>query len=366
MAEFKKNTEEISFTVENGVGVITLHRPSALNALSFQMVCAMHRQLLAWQVDDCIAWVLVRSDSPRAFCAGGDVRALYEMSDDISACEAYFIEEYRLNYLTHHYAKPYVVLMDGITMGGGMGIAQGADLRIVSEGSRLAMPEAAIGMVPDVGGSYFLSRTHEDSAIGRYLAVTGAIINAADACRWRLADAMVAQSVWPHLTRALIDCAEPTLAGLRAVVEAFARNDLYPAFEPMSEFESLILEVFNERHDVGEITTCLQRISAEDSASGRWAANVLAQIGYNSPIAMRLALYHQQMGRSMSLADCLRLEFNGISNLLRLGEASEGIRAKIVVKDGAPNWHTVDVERTFERLKVSPYPANQHPLLELH
>ena len=366
MSEFEKSTEEITFTVENHVGVITLHRPSALNALSFQMICAMHRQLLAWQKDDRIAWVLVRSDSPRAFCAGGDVRALYEMANDLPACETYFIEEYRLNHLTHHYGKPYVALMDGIVMGGGMGISQGAGLRIVSEGSRLAMPETAIGMVPDVGGSYFLSRAHNDPAVGRYLALTGAIINASDACHWRLADVMVAQSVWPHLTHALIDCADTTLAGLHAVAESFARSDLHPAFEPMSVFEPLILEVFDEQKDVIEITAHLQRISMEEGAQGRWAANALAQINYNSPIAMRLALHNQAMGRAMSLADCLRLEFNCISNLLRLGEAPEGIRAKIVAKDGAPNWHAADFERTFEQLKRAPYAVSQHPLFELN
>lgn len=366
MSEFEKSTEEITFTVENHVGVVTLHRPAALNALSFQMICAMRRQLLDWQADDRIAWVLVRSDSPRAFCAGGDVRALYEMADDLLACEAYFIEEYRLNHLTHFYTKPYVALMDGIVMGGGMGIAQGAGMRIVSECSRLAMPETAIGMVPDVGGSYFLSRTHDDPAIGRYLALTGAIINATDACHWRLADAMVAQSVWPHLTRALIDCVDPAWVNLRAVVASFTRNDLYPAFEPMSVFEPLILEVFNESHDLPEIVARLRDLSTEESANGRWAANVLTQINYNSPIAMRLALHNQHMGRAMSLAECLRLEFNSISNLLRLREAPEGIRAKIVDKDGAPNWHEADLEQAFERLKTAPYPANQHPLFELN
>ncbi|WP_157964326.1 3-hydroxyisobutyryl-CoA hydrolase [Ephemeroptericola cinctiostellae] len=366
MSEFEKSTEEITFTVENHVGVVTLHRPTALNALSFQMICAMRRQLLAWQTDDRIAWVLVRSDSPRAFCAGGDVRALYEMADDLLACETYFIEEYRLNHLTHFYTKPYVALMDGIVMGGGMGIAQGAGLRIVSENSRLAMPETAIGMVPDVGGSYFLSRTHDDPAIGRYLALTGTIINATDACHWRLADAMVAQSVWPHLTQALIDCVDPTWAGLRAVTESFARGDLYPAFEPMSAFESLILEVFDEQYDLAEITARLRHLSTEESTNGRWAANALAQVSYNSPIAMRLALHNQHLGRAMSLADCLRLEFNCISNLLRLGEAPEGIRAKIVDKDGGPNWHVTDVEQTFEQLKTAPYPVNQHPLFELN
>ena len=365
MHELEKNHEDIVFSVENHVGVITLNRSKALNALSYQMISAMHGQLLMWQDDDAVRWVLVHSSTPRAFCAGGDVRALHDMQGDLSMCERYFTEEYRLNHLTHHYAKPYVALMDGIVMGGGMGISQGASLRIVSENSRLAMPETAIGMVPDVGGSYFLSRAHDNLAIGRYLAMTGAIISAVDACRWRLADVMVAQSVWSHLVEALINCAEPSSVSLRAVAESFVRSDLHPAFESMSDFESIILSVFDVKHDVPAIIERLQALCNDDDAQGRWAANALASILYNSPVMMRLALHNQQLGRNTSLGACLRMEFDSISNALRLGEAPEGIRAKIVDKDNAPQWPSAKIESALEQLKQSPYAMNKHPLRAL-
>lgn len=350
---------DIQFTVENGVGIITLNRPKALNALTLDMIHSMFAQLIEWQADDAISWVLVQSSSPKAFCAGGDVRALYDLQNDIKAGQAYFVDEYRLNHLTHHYAKPYVALMDGIVMGGGMGISQGAGLKIVSEASRLAMPETAIGLVPDVGGSYFLSRAGDSPAIGRYLAVTSSIISAKDACRWGLADVMVSQPIWTHMVHDLIACPEPSLANLRAIAQSYTRDDLHSVYDDMSEFEAIILEVFEEKNDLDAVQKCLKAYE-QHAEFGEWAKHTLSQIAYNSPVAMHLALHNQARGRESSLANCLRIEFDSITHLLTLGEGQEGIRAKIVDKDQQPNWRK-DVLSAFNVVKT-PLDVSNHPL----
>lgn len=356
---------DIVFMVENRVGIIVLNRPAALNALSFEIITAMLAQLTAWQTDDGVAWVLVKSSLPKAFCAGGDVRALYDLDGDLASAATYFEAEYTLNHLIHVYPKPYVALMDGITMGGGMGISQGAGLRIVSDNSRLAMPETAIGMIPDVGGSYFLSRTSSNPAIGRYLAVTGSIINAADAVRWRLADVMVAQSVWGHLIDALIECridGAPTLANLTVVAQSFARDDLPAVFEPMSAYESDIFDAFDERKKLFEIQARLTEMQAEpDQNRAEWATSTLSQLAYNSPVMMEMALIAQKIGKTATLADCLRLEFNSIYNALQLGESNEGIRAKIIDKDHKPNWQNTDINAVLQ----PPFEQSQHPLARL-
>lgn len=359
MTDQLAKSPEILFIVENHVGIIVLNRPSALNALSFEMIHGMMAQLTAWQLDEQVHWVLVKSSSPKAFCAGGDVRALHELQGDLKSAAAYFTAEYTLNHLIHTYSKPYVALMDGITMGGGMGISQGAGLRIVSENSRLAMPETAIGLIPDVGGSYFLSRTSDNPAVGRYLAVTGSIVNATDALRWRLADTMVAQSIWAHLIDALIECDAPTLANLTAVAESFARNDLPAVFEPMSAYESEICDAFDESKTLSQIRERLTEMQADSHQNrAEWSTFTLSQLAYNSPVMMEMALTAQAIGKTAALADCLRLEFNSIYNALELGEANEGIRAKIIDKDHKPNWQNIELGMVLK----PPFTDVAHPL----
>jgi enoyl-CoA hydratase/carnithine racemase len=178
---------DILFETRNHLGLITLNRPAALNSLSLPMVDAMAAQLRDWARDDSIYAVLVKGSGEKAFCAGGDIRALYgSLTTGGTLQETFFLHEYRLDYSIHRYPKPYLALMNGITMGGGMGISQGARLRIVGDRTRIAMPETGIGLFPDVGASHFLSRL--PGALGTYLGLTGAEIRAADALALKLAD----------------------------------------------------------------------------------------------------------------------------------------------------------------------------------
>ncbi len=172
-------TSDIHFTQSNEWGVITLNRPDALNALTWDMVTAMRAKLIEWERSPAVKAVLVKGAGEKAFCAGGDIRWLYDNTkkDVAHACE-FFREEYRLNALIHHYAKPYVALIDGIVMGGGVGISVHGDFRIVGDRTLFAMPETGIGMFPDVGGGHFLPRLHD--GLGLYYALTGARAKAAD------------------------------------------------------------------------------------------------------------------------------------------------------------------------------------------
>ena len=193
---------DILFESRNHVGLITLNRPAALNSLSLPMLNEMAAQLREWARDDSIYAVLVKGSGEKAFCAGGDIRALYEsLIAGGTLHETFFPHEYRLDYSIYRYPKPYLALMNGITMGGGMGISQGARLRIAGDRTRMAMPETGIGLFPDVGASHFLSRL--PGALGTYLGLTGAQIGAADALALKLADVYLSPEAITGLEDAL-------------------------------------------------------------------------------------------------------------------------------------------------------------------
>src|SRR5471032_3216996 len=218
-------SEYVHTSVSNGTGFITLDRPKALNSLSLAMVRDITRALLAWRDDTSVDAVVIRSSSAKAFCAGGDIRFFYDVGratpqGGSALLEDFFTEEYALNHLIHHYPKPYIALMDGVVMGGGMGVAQGGPdcrIRVVTERTKMAMPEVNIGLFPDVGGSYFLSRA--PGQLGNYLGLTGLTIGAADALYVGLADHFVPEAQMA----ALVALIEATLgAGLREAIAAFA------------------------------------------------------------------------------------------------------------------------------------------------
>jgi enoyl-CoA hydratase/carnithine racemase len=262
-------------------GLLTLERPKALNSLSLTMIRTLTRALLAWRDDPAIESVVIRG-SDKAFCAGGDIRFFYDAGRATPAggsalLEDFFSEEYALNHLIHHYPKPYIALMDGIVMGGGMGIAQsrpGAGLRIVTERTKMAMPEVNIGLFPDVGGSYFLPRT--PGRLGNYLGLTGVTLGAADALYAGLADAYVPSAQLPALDALL--AATPGKA-LRDAILAFAapfRAEVDPAHSTLAQHRAAIDAHF--AHDsVGKIVAAL----AADSAP--FAQQTLAVLNKRSP-----------------------------------------------------------------------------------
>lgn len=353
-----------------GLGLITLNRPQALNALSLEMIRALTAALRAWQADPAVKAVAIRgmgksAEGPvpfGAFCAGGDIRFFHQaaLAGD-AALGDFFTEEYALNHLIFSYGKPYIAFMDGIVMGGGMGLSQGASLRVVTERSKMAMPETRIGLFPDVGGGHFLGRT--PGHIGEYLALTGHVLKGDEAMAATLADGCVASAslpaIWQHLAdTAWIDGA----AAQRWVAAQFTA----PSAERLAHQGEI--DHFFGRTSVSDIVTALE---ASDAA---WARETAAELRTRSPLMLHVTLAQIRRARGMALADELRMERDLVHHCFHLREVGasetvEGIRALAVDKDHAPRWQPERIEDIRPEMVapffVSPWPPQQHPLASL-
>ncbi len=361
-------TEHVKLLVRNRIGSIILDRPKALNSLSLEMVRAITGALLSWRSDSSVQAVFIRSTSDKAFCAGGDIRFFHDAGEQTprggsALLEDFFTEEYALNHLIHHYPKPYLALMDGIVMGGGMGISQGGPanrLRLVTERTRMAMPEVNIGLFPDVGGSYFLARAPGE--IGTYLGVTGETINAADALYAGLADAYLPASQIPALQDLLAAADGADLVeAIRAFAAPFAAQ-LDPETGLLATQRALIDRHFGQP-SVAAIVASLAADSSE------FARKTLAVMQRRSPLMMCVTLEQLRRGARMELADCLRMERTMVRRSFEQGEVLEGIRAVVIDKDNAPQWSPPRLEDVsadmVERFFEPAWPAYAHPLRDL-
>jgi enoyl-CoA hydratase/carnithine racemase len=359
--------DEVMAEVRGDLGLVTLNRPQALNALSLAMIRDLTALLLHWQHDDAVKAVLVRGagrpGKVPAFCAGGDIRFFHQaaLAGD-PRLEDFFTEEYALNHLIHTYSKPYIALMDGVCMGGGMGISQGAALRVVTEHSSLAMPETNIGLFPDVGGGYFLSRL--PGALGEYLALTGHVLKAADAISVGLADVRLDAADLPALVEALADQPIESAAAALAVVRARAQT---AGAGSLSAHRSAIDQHFS-RPSLQAIADALSYDRSD------WAQHTLNTLRQRSPLMMAVTLEQVRRARTMSLADDLRMERGLVRHSFhwRGGAASdtvEGIRALAVDKDHQPKWSPARIEdvdpQAVAAFFESPWPAHAHPLRHL-
>jgi enoyl-CoA hydratase/carnithine racemase len=361
------NDNTVLAQVRGQLGVITLNRPPALNALSLSMIRQITTALLQWRDDDAVKAVLLRGAGREgkapAFCAGGDIRFFHQaaLAGD-PALEDFFTEEYSLNHLVHTYGKPTLVLMDGITMGGGMGLAQGCTLRIATELSKLAMPETHIGLFPDVGGGWFLGRC--PGHVGEYLSLTGHVLGAADAIEVGLADVFVPSAELPGLVESLTD--QPMDNGAQALAAARARARPVGAAS-LAEHRAAI--------DTHFAAASVARIAASLAADGSaWSADTLKALRQRSPLMMAVTLEQVRRARAMSLADELRMERGLVRRCFHLrpgasSETVEGIRALAVDKDHQPRWQPAAIEDVTPALVMpffeSPWPAHAHPLRSL-
>ena len=365
-------SDEVATYVANRIGFIELERPKALNALSTGMIRAIHTALDQWRENPDVLAVVVRSQHPRAFCAGGDIRFLYESAQrgELGARDTFFTEEYRLNHAIFTYPKPYIALMNGVVMGGGMGISQGAHrtggLRVVTGSTRMAMPETRIGLFPDVGASWFLART--PGALGRYLAVTGETMGAADALYAGLADVYIDDAALPALVDTLRGERFERGADVVACVEreALAHQVVpQPEASPLANARALI-----DRHfawpGVAQILASLQ--SESDGEAADWAEQIIAVLRERSPLSMAVSLEVVTRAEG-AMADVLRSDLDLTRSSFLLGDTIEGIRARIIDKDNAPRWRFARIEDVsaaeVEKMFVSPWPASEHPLREL-
>lgn len=331
--------DEVLADVRNHIGHLTLNRPAGLNAITLDMVRSLTAQLQAWADDPQVYAVVLRGAGEKAFCAGGDIRSLYDSFKNGDSLHAdFFVEEYALDLAIHHYRKPVLALMDGFVLGGGMGLVQGADLRVVTERSRLAMPETAIGYFPDVGGSYFLPRIPGE--LGIYLGVTGVQIRAADALYCGLADWYLESTRLTDLDQKLdrLQWQDSPLKDLQGVLAKLGVQQLPDA--PLAALRPAI-DHFFALPDVPSIVEQLQQVTVADSHE--WALNTVALMQTRSPLAMAVTLQMLRLGRRLPLEQCFALELHLDRQWFERGDLIEGVRALIIDKDKTPRWRPATI-----------------------
>jgi enoyl-CoA hydratase len=312
---------EILFERRGALGLITLKRPKALNALTHAMCLSMKTQLDAWAQDDAIRVVAIRGEGERAFCAGGDIRALYESGRAGTPYALdFYRDEYILNATIKHYTKPYIALIHGIVMGGGVGVSVHGSHRVVDETAVFAMPETGIGLFPDVGGSHFLPRC--PGRFGLYIALTGARLKAADMLYAGLATQHVPAAETPRLIDRLADGESPddAIGDVSALGEA-----------PIAAHREMINRIFANA-SVEDI------LSALDGNGDQWSADTARTIGAKSPTATKMAFRQVQEGAKLSFDDCMRMEFRMVNRVIAGHDFYEGVRATIIDKDQKPQW----------------------------
>jgi enoyl-CoA hydratase len=348
--------DEVLIRREGRAGRITMNRPAALNALAYPMVGRIWGALLEWRDDPTVEFVLLDGAGERGLCAGGDVRSLYDARTEGSKlARAFWREEYALNALIGRYPKPYVAVMDGIVMGGGIGLSAHGDHRIVTERSRLAMPETGIGLIPDVGGTWLLSHAPERRGMSRetgtYLALTGRQFNGTEALDLGFANVLIMSQRVPKALGQMIAVGRPdgVMIANNSSLDEAPRSSLYelaPAIDGAFAFDRL--------EDI---------VAALEAMPGDWAARTLAELRTKSPLALKVTLAALRRARSyVSLEECLNMEYRLTVRLYEHGEFLEGVRALIVDKDKAPRWNPAklqDVTPAMVEAFFAPLPAGE-------
>jgi enoyl-CoA hydratase len=309
-------------TREGKVGSLLMNRPRALNALDLPMIEGFARAIEAWRDDPDLRLVLLEGAGGRAFCAGGDVRRVREMAlaGDTDGIDAFFSSEYAVNGAIAGFSRPWISLIDGVCMGGGIGVSVHGSHRVVTERALLAMPETAIALFPDVGTSHVLPRLPD--ALGRWLALTGARLHGAEAVEAGLATHFVPSDRLPELRTALLAEADA------AMVERFAQP-VPPG--RIAALRPAIARCFGH-HDHAAIEAALE------AEGGEWAAEQLAILRRVSPTSVAVTLELLRRGATMDLPACLEMELALTRHITRHPDFAEGVRAVLVDKDNAPRW----------------------------
>lgn len=313
---------------------VTLNRPRVLNSLSLDMIHSLYDQMKQWANDPDVALVILKGAGQKGLCAGGDIRALYDRGKggDKSLARQFFSTEYALDRTIHEFPKPMLVYMDGIVMGGGVGLATGCSHRVVTEKTKWAMPEANIGFFPDVGASYFLNKM--PGATGRYLSMTSTVISGSDAIYSGMADYYLPSEQWEGLTKAIRTqqwTAETAAAELDRLLEVHCTPPPAPA---LAEKQAAIDRHFG--HDTAEaIVASLQEAADEGDT---WANETKSKLLAKAPTSLKVMLEQLRQGVGKSLAECLAMELNIALNFMTHDDFYEGVRAVLVDKDNRPVW----------------------------
>ncbi len=332
-------TDDVLISTERGVGRIRLNRPQAIHALTTAMCEVMSDALLKWRADPSVRAVVIDHATGRGFCAGGDVVMLARSgNEDAEDAKRFFFAEYRLNHLLFTYTKPTIAIMDGITMGGGVGMSLPCDYRVATENTRLAMPETGIGLFPDVGGGWYLSRL--PGRVGQFMALTGARLDGAECAYLGLATHYVEQSGLEELVDRIMKA--PTR--LKGALGAAASNSVEVRIEQH-------LPTISKLFASDRLEEILAALNAEESD---WAKSELATLGTKSPLSCKvsLRLLAEGAGRA-SFAEEMKAEYAIAGRIVRTHDFREGVRALLIDKDNAPKWDPATPEEvTNEMLDV--------------
>jgi enoyl-CoA hydratase/carnithine racemase len=352
------------------IGIATLDAPASLNALSLPMINALAHHLDIWAKDPAIACVMLRGNGSKAFCAGGDVLQLVQSSRAQPGvipelARSFFAAEYRLDHSIHTYPKPLICWGHGYVMGGGMGLLQGAGIRIVTPSSRLAMPEISIGLYPDVGGSWFLSRL--PGKLGLFLGLTGGHINARDALDLNLADRMLLDEQQDELLSGLqqLNWQEQPALQLNSLLKALAQqaHSQQPSAQWLprrAQLDALL--------DVSDLPSAWHAVCGLSNDQDPLLARAAHTLSNGCPLTAHLIWQQIQRAKHLSLAQVFQMEYAISLNCCRHPEFAEGVRARLIDKDQAPHWHWPDVA-TISAAEIDAHfqPAwdGEHPLADL-
>lgn len=325
---------DIAIRKDGSAGRITLTRPDALNALSYDMCLAIDDALINWVDDDAVKLIIIDAEGDRAFCAGGDIREIYEIgkSGDHSRAQMFWRDEYRMNARLFEFPKPVVSFMQGFTMGGGVGVGCHGSHRIMARSSRMAMPECGIGLVPDVGGSLILAQA--PGSLGEYIGVTGTRLAPGDAIYAGFADHLIPQSEWPALISDLVRSGDPSHIN-EAEVPVIPGN--------ISALQPLIDQHFGG----GSLSAIVTSLKADDS---QFAQNTLELLSRNSPLSMACAVeIMHQLHEDSHVRHALCREYRFVYRALEHSDLIEGIRAAVIDKDRTPTWkHALEGDLSAE------------------
>ncbi|PCI51272.1 MAG: enoyl-CoA hydratase [Alphaproteobacteria bacterium] len=325
---------EVLFEHRGCLGIITLNRPRALNSLSTAMCLLMDEALIKWAEDDAVKAVIIQGAGEKAFCAGGDVKTLAENSPhDHHKATEFFATEYVMNSRIYHFPKPYIALLDGITMGGGVGVSVHGSHRIITERCLFAMPESAIGLIPDVGGSYFMPRL--PGKLGLYLGLTGARLRGADILYAGIGTSYMTSDRVEAFVSAL---AEADIEDASDVDRVIAEFTVDPGAAPLDEFRDLIDAAFGEE----TIEDILDHLEAIDHD---WAGKTLVKLKKMSPVSMKVIIEQITRGVALDFNEAMKMEYRIVSHIVSYqSDFYEGVRAVLIDKDQNPAWNPATVE----------------------
>uniref|UniRef100_A0AAX7THL1 3-hydroxyisobutyryl-CoA hydrolase n=1 Tax=Astatotilapia calliptera TaxID=8154 RepID=A0AAX7THL1_ASTCA len=321
-------------------GVITMNRPKVLNALNLTMIRQIYPQLKKWESDNETDIVIIKGAGDKAFCAGGDIRAVTEAGKvGDSLAQDFFREEYILNNAIGSYRKPYIALIDGITMGGGVGLSVHGLFRVATEKTLFAMPETAIGLFPDVGGGYFLPRLQ--GKLGLFLALTGFRLKGRDVQRAGVATHFVESKKIPDLQKELVDLKSPSAEDVSRVL------DSYQNYQPFIYFQSLVLLNPVRLFSASSVEGIVKNLKTDGSEFAKKQTETLSKM---SPTSLKITLKQLQAGAALSLQDVLVMEYRLSQACMRGCDFYEGVRAVLVDKDQNPKWNPSTLEEVSNQM----------------